>query len=152
MGHLTCDTWQVTSDTWHVTRDTWHMVWWDEHYEKICWSIAFTVWEWLKSDMLHLTHDTRQVVSKCIIFSPRKYKTTRLVSKLSIIRKSNSILLKLDLHYNLPNFRNVSNTSEMLHSILAVFMIYTYYFEAFYCKFFKFLTIVKQMKNCVCFK
>ena len=29
-----------------------------EHYEKICWSIALTVWEWLKIDMLHLTHDT----------------------------------------------------------------------------------------------
>ena len=28
-----------------------------DHYETISWSIALMVWEWLKSDMLHLTCD-----------------------------------------------------------------------------------------------
>ena len=59
-----------------------------EHYETINWSIALTVWEWLKSDMLHLTCDTLHVVSKCMIYPPRKYKTIWLVSKLSVISKS----------------------------------------------------------------
>ena len=30
------------------------VVWYGEHYETISWSIALTVWEWLKKDMLHL--------------------------------------------------------------------------------------------------
>ena len=59
-----------------------------------------------------MTCDTWQVVSKCIIYPPRKYKTLLLVSKLSIVSKSTQFLLKYDLHCNLPNFRNVSNTSD----------------------------------------
>ena len=52
-----------------------------------------------------------QVDSKCIIYPPGKYETIRLVLKFSIISKSTSSLLKLDLHCNWPNFRHVSNAS-----------------------------------------
>ena len=120
MWHLTCDTWQVTSDTWHLTCDTGHMT------HGMCW---WTLWENLlihsyyglgmvekwhaTPDTWHVTCDTWQVVSKCIIYPPRKYKTIWLCSKLSIFSKSTSFLLKLDLHCNLPNFRNVSSISEL---------------------------------------
>ena len=41
-----------------MTHDTWYgMVWYGENYEKINQSMDLTVWEWLKSDMLHLTRD-----------------------------------------------------------------------------------------------
>ena len=106
--------WHMTSDKWHLTLDTWHMVWCGEHNEKICWSLDLTVWEWLKSDILHLMHDTWQVLFKCIIYPPRKYITIRLVSKLSIISKTTSILWKLDLQCNLHNFRNFSDTSAFI--------------------------------------
>ena len=127
MWHLICDTWQVTSEMWHLTCDMGHMtqlwyaavwcgmVWWT--YETISWSIALIVWEWLKSDILHVTCDTWHVVSKCMIYSPCNYKTIWIVSKLSIVSKSTQFLLKLDWHCNLPNFRHVSNTSEYLHLI-----------------------------------
>ena len=50
----------MTCDTGHMTHGgmVWYgVVWYGEHYETISWSIALTVWEWLKSDMLHLTRD-----------------------------------------------------------------------------------------------
>ena len=40
-----------------------------------------------------------------------KYKTIWLVSMCSIISKHTYFLLKVNLHFNLPHFRNVSNTS-----------------------------------------
>ena len=43
--------------------------------------------------------------------SPGKYKTIWLASMCSIISKHTYFLLKVDLHYNLPHFRNVSSTS-----------------------------------------
>ena len=61
--------------------------------------------------MWHVTCDTWQVVSKCIIYTPCKYKNIWLGSKLSISSKSTSFLLKLHLHCNLPNFRYVLNIS-----------------------------------------
>ena len=58
---------EVTSEMWHLTCDTGHMthggmMWYGvvrygEHYEIISWSITLMVWEWLKSDMLHLKYD-----------------------------------------------------------------------------------------------
>ena len=44
------------------------VVWYAEHYETISWSTALTVWEWLKSDMLHLTYDLfLPILNKIII-------------------------------------------------------------------------------------
>ena len=43
--------------------------------------------------------------------SPGKYKPFWLVSMCSIISKHTYFLFKVDLHCNLPHFRNVSNTS-----------------------------------------
>ena len=104
MWHLTCDTWHVTSG--HMTQSAWGLLC------QNCRSLALTVWERLKSDMTHVTHDTWQVVSKSIIYPPGKYKTICIVSMFFfIISKSTSFLLKLDLHCNFPNFRNVLNTS-----------------------------------------
>ena len=58
-----------------------------------------------------MTCDTWRVVSKSIKYPPPKYKTILLVSKFSIISKITKFLFKSYLHCNLPNFRNVSNTS-----------------------------------------
>ena len=43
--------------------------------------------------------------------SPGKYKTIWLASMCSIISKHTYFLLKVNLHCNLPHFRNVSSTS-----------------------------------------
>ena len=47
------------------------------------------------------------------IISPWQNLTIRLVLMFSIMSKSTSFLLKLDLHCKLPNFIRVSNTSVM---------------------------------------
>ena len=60
-------------------------------------------------DTWHVTCDTWQVVSKCIIY-PLANITIWLVSMCSIISKYTYFLLKVNLHCNLPHFRNVSNT------------------------------------------
>ena len=127
---MTCDTWhmthdkqQVTPDTWHVTRDTWHMVWVGEQYEKIGWFIPITVWEWLKSDMLHLTRDTWHVThDRWFLRLSYIPQTIWLGSKMSIFSKSTSFLLRLDLHCNLPNFINVSNISVWVKPISWCFL------------------------------
>ena len=125
MWHLTCDTWHVTSDTWHLTCDTGHMThgmgWWTLWENLLIHSYygLGMVEKWHATpDTWHVTCDTWQVVSKCIIYPPRKYKTIWLGSKLSIFSKSTSFLLKLDLHCNLPNFRNVSSIS-----VLSLFLL-----------------------------
>ena len=119
---MTCDMWQGSSDMWHLTCDTryiTHMVWWVSCEN--CRSLALTVPEWLKTDMWHKTQDTWHVTkdmwqmtggSLVHHISPWTIKKTIcLVSNFYIISKSTLFLLKTDLHCNLPNFINVSNTS-----------------------------------------
>ena len=120
MWHLTCDTWQVTSDMWHLTCDTGHMthgmVWWTLWENLLVHSSLGLgiVEKWHATpDTWHVTCDTWQVVSKCIIYPPRKYKNIWLGSKLSIFSKKTSFLLKLHLHCNLSNFRYVSKINAM---------------------------------------
>ena len=57
---MTSEMWYLTCDMGHMTHGgmVWYgVVWYGGHYETISWSIALMVWEWLKSDMLHLTCD-----------------------------------------------------------------------------------------------
>ena len=118
MWHLTYDTWQATSDTWHLTCDTRHMTHgigcctlWENLLIHSCYGLGMVEKWHTTPDTWHVTCDTWQVVSKCIIYPPCKYKTIWLGSKLSIFSKSPSFRLKLDLHCDLPSFRNVSNIS-----------------------------------------
>ena len=109
--HMTDEKWQVTCDTWHSTPDIWHLTCdiGTPGMGNIMWKlqVSSSVWERLKSDMWHMTGGF--LVHH---ISPGIYKTIWLVSMCSIINKHTYFLLNLDLHCNLPHFRNVSNTSE----------------------------------------
>ena len=111
---MTRDTWHIISDMWHLICDTGHI----GYTKYICKlqvsssdSLGKSVQWHVTCDTWHMTCDTFQVVSKCIIYPPDRFKTIWLVSMCSIITKNTSFLLKLNLHCNLPHFRNVSNIS-----------------------------------------
>ena len=89
--------WHVTSDKWHMKYDMGHMthgmVWWTI-WENLLVHISYglgMVEKWHATPYTwHMTCDTWQVVSKCINYPPRKYKTIWLISKLSIISRGQS--------------------------------------------------------------
>ena len=116
--------WHVTRFKWHVTPDMWHEIHYTYGMVSIMWKLQVPssygsgmVENWhVTQDTRHMTCDKRHVTNDRWFLSASyipldNKKTICLVSNFYIISKSTLFLLKTDLHCNLPNFINVSNTS-----------------------------------------
>ena len=96
---------------WHITCDTWH-IGYNEYMWKLQVSSSYSLGEAVKWHMTPaMWHETHARWFKRASYIPDRYETIWFLSMCSVLTKRTSFLLKLDLHCNLPHFRNISNIS-----------------------------------------